>query len=119
MVADASPVKPARFDRKQCVGPSYIRLQVLSVALSLVDLPLTHIDPGNEQCIVCAVRDSLDIVYQKAQKRSLQLQSRRNTYSCGIACIQDLAEWEVLSVCCKHCMFLHVRSLDVNRGFHR
>jgi hypothetical protein len=76
--ADTSPVKVARF-RKQCMGFFHIRLQVLSSALSLVDLPLTFIDPGNKTSIVRAAGDFLDLVHQKAKMKGMLMQSRRST----------------------------------------
>jgi hypothetical protein len=107
LLADASPVKRARYDRKQFIGPSYIRLQVLSFALSLVDLPLTFIDPGNEKSIVRAARDFLDLVYQKAQKKGLLMQSRKNT---------RFGKMGGAICCCKQCMLSNVRGLDLQRG---
>jgi hypothetical protein len=69
LTADASPFKRAKFDRTQFIGPSYIRLQVMSFALSLVALPMTYIDPSNERSISRSAKEFMEVKFSKAEEK--------------------------------------------------
>jgi hypothetical protein len=77
---EASPSKRPRWeDRKQFIGPSYIRMQALSFALSFSNLSLKFINPKDDRSIARAAKGFLTKVQEKAEIKGLQMQSRKGT----------------------------------------
>lgn len=75
-----SPSKRARFsEHKQFIGPSYIRMQVLSFIVPLGKLQLQFINPDDKDSIARALRSLIEKVHEKAILKGLTMQARKNT----------------------------------------
>jgi hypothetical protein len=72
--AFASPSKRQR--TVQFIGPSYIRMQVISFAISLCNLKMSFINPSDPKSVARGGRAIIDAVAEKAQIRGLNCQAR-------------------------------------------
>jgi hypothetical protein len=95
----ASPFKRARHDKKQFIGPCYIRMQVLSFAFALVGMRLSFISPEDDRSVARGAKLILEQVRVKAEKKGLKMQSRQHTNfgTMGGACFLSLNAFN--SVC--------------------
>jgi hypothetical protein len=76
---EGSPVKRARLDKKQFIGPCYIRMQPLSFAIALKKIRFDFINPTDGTSVSRGARAVMDELHKKLADTSLLMQSRKNT----------------------------------------
>jgi hypothetical protein len=76
---EGSPYKRVRVDKKQFIGPSYIRMQPISFAIPLSKLRCDFINPDDETSVARGARTIMDTLYGTVSKKGLAMQSRRNS----------------------------------------
>jgi hypothetical protein len=74
---EGSPYKRVRVDKKQFIGPSYIRMQPISFAIPLSKLRCDFINPDDETSVARGARTIMDTLYGTVSKKGLAMQSRR------------------------------------------
>jgi hypothetical protein len=76
---EGSPSKRARLDKKQFIGPCYIRMQPLSFAIPLNKIRCDFINPSDETSVSRGARAVMDQLHSKVADKGLMMQSRKNT----------------------------------------